>query len=131
MRASTRASTCWCEWASHATLAPDDVDAERGVVLEELRTGLGPEGRFFERLRDLVLTGTPYGGHDVVGTIDSLESMTPEALRRFYEDWYRTDLMSVVAVGDFDPAAVSRQDPGPVRDPPGRARSPPSAGARG
>ncbi len=94
------------EWATRATIRPEDVDDERGVVLEELRTRLDPGTRFFDRVQDLALADTPYEGRRVIGTEESVEAMTPEALRRFYEDWYRPDLMSVIAVGDIDAAAL-------------------------
>ena len=97
------------EWATQATLDPSEVDAERGVVLEELRNREHPDARFFLRLRDLALAGTRYEGHDVLGTEESLEALTAESLRRFYEDWYRPDLLTVVAVGDFDAAAVEEE----------------------
>src|SRR5690606_32034178 len=38
----------------------------------------------------------------------SIETFEHAALRRFYEDWYRPDLMGVVAVGDFDPEEIER-----------------------
>ena len=43
-----------------------------------------------------------------IGTKDSIESFKPDALKRFYADWYRPDLMAVIAVGDFNPAEVER-----------------------
>lgn len=94
------------EWATAASIAPEDVEAERGVILEELRTGLDPDSRFFDRIRDLALAGTPYAGHEVIGTVESIEAMGADELRRYYEDWYRPELMSVVAVGDLDVDAV-------------------------
>lgn len=97
------------EWATRATITPEDTEDERGVILEELRSDLGPESRFFDRVRDLSLAGTRYAGHEVIGTTESIEAMTPEALRRFYEDWYRPDLLSVIAVGDFDAAAMEAE----------------------
>jgi zinc protease len=95
------------EWASRATLATDDVVAERGVVLDEWRTrAQGASGRQQQAVLDLVLTDSPYAGRDPIGTADVITAMTPGVLRRFYEDWYRADLMAVVVVGDVDGAAV-------------------------
>src|SRR5687767_13405434 len=37
-----------------------------------------------------------------IGTVTSLEEFDQAALKRFYDDWYRPDLMAVIAVGDFD-----------------------------
>src|SRR5690606_2035927 len=43
-----------------------------------------------------------------IGTTQVLESFRPETLARFYRDWYRPELMAVIAVGEFDPAEVER-----------------------
>ena len=40
------------------------------------------------------------------GVRRSFRTSVPARLRQFYTDWYRPDLMAVIAVGDFDPAAV-------------------------
>jgi zinc protease len=91
------------QWASKATITPADVDAERGVVLEELRTrDLGATGRAEHAAADLLLEGTPYAGRAPIGTAESIAAMDAPTLRRFYADWYRPDLMAVIAVGDFD-----------------------------
>ncbi|MEM8905714.1 MAG: insulinase family protein [Actinomycetota bacterium] len=55
---------------------------------------------------DRLLGGTAYADRLPIGTIDSIRTLTAEELRRFYEDWYRPDLMTVVVVGDIDPPAM-------------------------
>lgn len=91
------------EWARGATLTETDVVEERGVVLEEWRLrDQGFNGRLGEVLQDLLLAGTPYEGHSPIGNVPSIETTTPKLLRSFYDDWYRPDLLAVVAVGDFD-----------------------------
>ncbi|MBW7932412.1 MAG: insulinase family protein, partial [Gemmatimonadaceae bacterium] len=52
--------------------------------------------------------GSRYAERMPIGTRESLDSASLAAARRFYADWYRPDLMSVIAVGDFDPATVER-----------------------
>ena len=91
------------EWASLATLTERDVFEERGVVLDEWRLrAQGFNGRLAEAFQNLWLTGTSYEGKVPIGDAESIESTTGVQLRRFYEDWYRPDLMAVVVVGDFD-----------------------------
>ena len=90
------------EWATEATLTSDDVIAERGVVIEEWRSGQGVDGRIGQLWEEALLGGTPYEGRDPIGELAALQTMTPELLRRFYEDWYRPERMAVIAVGDFD-----------------------------
>ena len=54
----------------------------------------------------VLLKGSRYAERNPIGTRQSIEQFKPEALKRFYTDWYRPDLMAVVAVGDFDKAAI-------------------------
>ena len=91
------------EWAGNATLDQTEVEAERGVIVEEWRLrdqGIG--GRISTLYEELLLAGTGYGGQAPIGEQSAIEATDSEELRRFYEDWYRPDLMAVVAVGDVD-----------------------------
>jgi len=91
------------EWATAATIDPDEVDRERGVLLEEWRLrSQSFTGRYFDGVAEILLAGTPYEGQNTLAGPDVLDTTTPEALRAFYDDWYRPDNMAVVAVGDFD-----------------------------
>lgn len=95
------------EWASEATIDPAEVVAERGVVLEEWRQrDQGVGSRIFEVYDELLTTGTSLEGRTPIGEPDAIEVMTDDPLRRFYEDWYRPDLMAVIVVGDVDVDAV-------------------------
>jgi len=91
------------EWAARATIAQEEVAAERGVVLEEWRLrDAGVDGRISELYEDVFLAGTGYEGRAPIGDPAVLGETGAETLRRFYDDWYRPSLMAVVAVGDFD-----------------------------
>jgi zinc protease len=94
--------------ASSLTFDPTAVDKERGVIIEEWRQGLGADTRMRDEQMPILLKGSRYGERLPIGTKESIENCTPEALKRFYRDWYRPDLMAVIAVGDFDKAAVER-----------------------
>lgn len=101
------------DWAGGGiTLDSAEVVAERGVVLGEWRMRMLTDTAS-ERLRahdfDLLLGGTRYRDRFPIGTPESIESATAEPLRRFYRDWYRPDLMAVIAVGDFDPDFVEQE----------------------
>ena len=91
------------QWLSAATLDPTAVEQERGVVIDEWRgSAESSQGRVFDAIERLFLAGTAYDGRDPIGTSDAIESMTPEPLRRFYDDWYRPDNAALVVVGDID-----------------------------
>ena len=94
------------DWASGLTFDDEEIDKERGVVLEEWRTRLGPRERISEQTMPALYAGSPYPDRMPIGTEESLKGFTPDAARRFYQDWYRPDLMAVIAVGDFDPDDV-------------------------
>lgn len=95
------------EWASEALIDPDEVVAERGVVFDEWRVrSQGLNGRVTDLYVDLLLTGTSLEGRLPIGDPEAIEVMEEEPLRRFYEDWYRPDLMAVVVVGDIDPPGI-------------------------
>ena len=80
-----------------------DVDAERGIVLEELRLGKGASDRMNKVLFPKVFEGSKYANRLPIGTEESLNSFKLAAIKRFYADWYRPDLMAVMVVGDIEP----------------------------
>ena len=41
-----------------------------------------------------------------IGKPEIIRTFTYDRLKQFYTDWYRPDLMAVIVVGDFDPAAI-------------------------
>jgi len=94
------------EWAREIRLEAEEMDKERGVVLEEWRRGRGAGQRVLEKQLPILLNQSRYAQRLPGGDPEVLESGTLQALKRFYRDWYRPDLMSVVAVGDFDAATM-------------------------
>ena len=97
------------DWAHGIAFDAADIDKERGIVLEEARTRKGAGERLRKVLMPRLFGGSRYALRDPIGKEDVLRSFQPDSLRRFYRDWYRPDLMAVVAVGDFDPAEIERQ----------------------
>ena len=94
------------EWAGRIALADSAIERERGVVLEEWRLGQGAGERMNREQFPVLFADSRYAERLPIGTPEVIETAPPEALRRFYRDWYRPDLMAVVVVGDVDPAAV-------------------------
>ncbi|MET0982356.1 MAG: insulinase family protein [Telluria sp.] len=113
------------DWAQGITFDDATVEKERGIVLEELRLGKGAGDRIGKQLYPKIYNGSRYAERMPIGKEDVLRSFRPEALRRFYRDWYRPDLMAVVAVGDADPVLVEKlirshfgklKNPSPARE---------------
>jgi zinc protease len=96
------------EWAFKATLTEEEFEKERGVVLEEWRVGRGAQSRMLDETYPVLFKGSRYAERRPIGDTEIIANAPVEALRRFYEDWYRPDLMAIIAVGDFDPDETVR-----------------------
>ena len=95
------------DWLSFATIDPDDVEAERGIVLDEWRSrSQTSNGRVFDEFASFHLAGSDYDERSPIGGREAIESIAADDLRRFYDDWYRPDLASVIVVGEIDPDEV-------------------------
>ncbi len=94
------------DWASGITFDSAEVEKERGVVIEEWRLGRGADGRVRDKQFPVLFRGSRYAERLPIGEKPILEHFPRAALLRFYREWYRPELMTVIAVGDFDPARV-------------------------
>lgn len=99
-----KALTVLSDWAHQATFDNEEIDKERGVVMEEWRISLGAAERMRQQVWPVTLAGSRYAERLPIGKPEVLENFKYEAAKRFYKDWYRPDLMALVAVGDFDAA---------------------------
>lgn len=97
------------DWAHNALLTDEEIDNERGVVLEEYRLGKGASERMMQKYLPKVLYGSKYAERLPIGTKENLETFNYESIKRFYKDWYRPDLMAVMAVGDVDVATLEEK----------------------
>jgi len=94
------------DWAHAVSFDPSEIDKERGVILEEWRTGLGAGARMLDVQLPVLLKDSRYADRLPIGKPEIIRSFPYERLKKFYTDWYRPDLMAVIAVGDFDPATI-------------------------
>ena len=94
------------DWAHAVSFDPEEIDKERGVILEEWRTGLGPGARMLDVQLPVLLKDSRYAERLPIGKPEIIRTFPYDRLKKFYTDWYRPDLMAVIAVGDFDPAAI-------------------------
>jgi zinc protease len=100
------------DWAGGGiNIDSTEVVAERGVVMGEWRArALDTASQRVRAHYDSVLFGdSRYTTRKPIGDTTLLVTAEPGPIRRFYEDWYRPELMAVVVVGDFDPAAMERE----------------------
>jgi zinc protease len=96
------------DWAHNVTFDPAEIEKERGVVLEEWRSGRGAGMRATEKLFPIMFKGSRYANRLPIGLPEIIQHGKAERVTQFYKDWYRPDLMAVVAVGDFDKAAIEK-----------------------
>lgn len=101
-----RAFTILKDWAHGQVFDSAEVVAERGVVRDEWLGSRGAGQRLLNQWLPIVFRNSLYACRLPIGTEQSIMSATSANLRQFYRDWYRPDLMAVVAVGDFDPADI-------------------------
>ena len=90
------------DWANDLTLAEAEIDNERGVIHEEWRTGQGAMMRMYEQALPKAFEGSKYGHRLPIGTIEVIDNFPYQALRDYYETWYRPDQQGIVVVGDID-----------------------------
>ncbi len=96
------------DWAHDVTFDRTEIEKERGVVMEEWRIGRGAGARMQDKIFPIMLKGSRYADRLPIGKPEIIQTGKPERLKKFYTDWYRPDLMAVVAVGDFDKAAIEK-----------------------
>jgi len=94
------------DWAHNVLFDPGVIDKERQVITEEWRRGRGAAARMNDKQFPVLLAGSRYADRIPIGSMETVATFNPALLTKFYNDWYRPDLMAVVAVGDFDKATV-------------------------
>src|SRR5690242_12808626 len=90
------------DWAHGATFEQSAIEKERGIVLSEWRMHLGAGERISDKIRRVPLEGSRYADRPPIGDPDVIRNVRREQLTRFYDDWYRPDLMAVIVVGDVN-----------------------------
>lgn len=101
--------TVLSDWASAIDLDAEEINKERGVVLEELRLGTGAGQRMRDKYFPLLFKGSQYAERLPIGKAEVLKNFDRKTLVDFYETWYRPDLMAVIAVGDIDVAEMEKK----------------------
>lgn len=108
------------DWAFGLTMDAVAVDSERGVILEELRTGQGAEERLRNKWFPKVFRGSKYSSRMPIGIREVISGAPRDVLYGFYKRWYRPDNIAVIIVGDVDEDEAIRM----VRDNFGSVQAP-------
>ena len=89
------------DFAGGASLTTEEIDRERGVVLEEWRGRLGASSRITDQQLPVIFYGSRYAERLPIGLPETLKAFPPDRVRDFYRTWYRADRMAVVVSGDI------------------------------
>ena len=89
-------------WASKLLFTPEEIEHERGVIIEEWRGGLGAQERLQKATFPILLKGSQYALRLPIGKEEIIRNFKRETIVRFYKDWYRPDMQAVIIVGDID-----------------------------
>lgn len=89
------------DMAHNVSFLPDELESERGVIIEEWRMGQNAQSRISDKVSKVRFAGSRYADRSPIGTYEILSTFTRDEIVRFYEDWYRPDLQSVIVVGDL------------------------------
>tara|TARA_Y100000294_G_C8561065_1_gene339078 strand:- start:39 stop:2885 length:2847 start_codon:yes stop_codon:yes gene_type:complete len=90
------------EISNFALLDNESFEKERKIIEEEWRGDKGKSKRLYEEIKKYYYLNSRYEKRTPIGDINIIRNFTYDTARRFYDDWYRPDLMGVIAVGDFD-----------------------------
>ena len=94
------------DWSCGLLLLPEEIDAERGVILEEWRTGRTAQRRIWKAMNEKMYPGTQYAKRDVIGDTAVINNFAYDALRDYYKKWYGPDNQAIIVVGDIDVDAI-------------------------
>jgi len=90
------------DWSCGLLLLPEEIDAERGVILEEWRTRRNADWRLWSQLRQKMYAGTQYAKRDVIGDTAVILNFEYQAIRDYYHKWYGPDNQAIIVVGDIN-----------------------------
>lgn len=97
------------DWAHGALLESEEIDQERGVILEEKRQSTGLSSRIQDSLFPILMNNSRYAKRSPIGTEEVLVNFDHKEIRDFYNNWYRPELQALIVVGDIDQDAIEKE----------------------
>ena len=94
------------DWSSFIALEEEEIDNERGVILEELRTREDASERIMKEILPVMYPNSPYANRLPGGLPEVVANFKYQTLRDYYHKWYRPDLQGLIIVGDIDVDAI-------------------------
>lgn len=97
------------DWASGMSLENEEIDKERGVIMEEYRLRLGANQRMLEKTLPIIAKDSRYAERLPIGKKEVIENFEYQVIKDFYNDWYRPNLMGIFIVGDIDVDSIENK----------------------
>ena len=94
------------DWSSFIALEEAEIDNERGVILEELRTREDASERIMKEILPIMYPNSPYANRLPGGLPEVVANFKYQTLRDYYHKWYRPDLQGLIIVGDIAVDAI-------------------------
>ncbi|MBO0827682.1 MAG: insulinase family protein [Streptosporangiales bacterium] len=98
-----------CDMITSSAIASEDVDNERGVVLEEISMNDDDPGDVVHDAFAATLFGDSPLGRPILGTVESIKALTRRQVSGYYRRRYKAPHMVIAAAGNLDHAKVVRQ----------------------
>lgn len=89
------------DMAHQLSFDPDELERERGVIIEEWRMGQDANARISKITSAVTFAGSRYADRTPIGTYEVISTFGRDEILRFYKDWYRPDLQTVLVIGDM------------------------------
>ena len=89
------------DWARDISFDEEEIEKERGVIIEEWRQGRGAAARMRDSYFPILFKNSRYAERLPIGKMDVIKNFEPALLKDFYNTWYRPNLMAVMVVGDL------------------------------
>ncbi|RVW96330.1 Zinc protease PQQL-like [Vitis vinifera] len=97
----SQAISVLAEFSSEVRVSTDDLEKERGAVMEEYRGNRNANGRMQDAHWVLMMEGSKYADRLPIGLEKVIRTVPSEVVKQFYRKWYHLHNMAVIAVGDF------------------------------
>lgn len=95
------------EWAYRIEFSEQEVQKEKSIIIEEWRLSESEADRVGARITENYYADSRLSERMPIGTRHSIESATADALRAFYQRWYRANNMAIIVAGDVDKQQVT------------------------
>jgi predicted Zn-dependent peptidase len=98
-----------CDMVMSPLLDPNEIDRERGVIIEEMNVFRDDPSRFIGTLVPALIFPDNPLGRDIIGSEDVINTISPEAITKYLKDRYRPNNLVVAVAGAVDHKEVVEQ----------------------